>query len=99
MGILNRLLGRPEEDGALWLYVRCSHCGATVRVRINLFNDLSLTEDGGYILRKDILDDKCFQLMRAELRFDSKRRVISRDIEGGEFITQDEYETMGPSSG
>ncbi len=92
MGILDRLLGRSAQANVLWLYVRCKRCGAKVRVRINLFNDLSVTDTGGYILRKDILDDKCFQLMRAELSFDSKRRLISRGIEGGEYIAREEYE-------
>jgi hypothetical protein len=97
MGFLDRLLGRSGDKSVLWLYVRCSRCGAKVRVRVNLFNDLSITENGGYILRKEILDNKCFQLMRAELRFDSKRRLISRDIDGGEFITEAEYEAPNPS--
>jgi hypothetical protein len=97
MGFLQRLLGGSAENNVLWFYVRCHHCGAKVRVRVNLFNDLSITEDGGYILRKEILDDKCFRLMRAEVRFDSRRRVISREIEGGEFITREEYEALEPS--
>jgi len=97
MGFLDRLLGRSGDKSVLWLYVRCSRCGAKVCVRVNLFNDLSITENGGYILRKEILDNKCFQLMRAELRFDSKRRLISRDIDEGEFITEAEYEAPNPS--
>jgi len=92
MRMLDRLLSSPAQNGALWLYVRCGHCGAKVRVRVNLINDLSASDDGGYILRKDILDDKCFRLMRAEVRFDSRRRVSSRTIEGGEFITREEYQ-------
>jgi hypothetical protein len=62
-------------------------------VRVNLITDLSLDDEGGYILRKEMLDDKCFQVMHAELRFDGKRRLLSRHIEGGEFIIRDVYET------
>jgi hypothetical protein len=75
----------------LWLYVRCHKCGAKVRVRVNLANDPSLDDEGGYILRKDIMDSKCYQLMHAQVRFDEHRRVISREIEGGEFISEEEY--------
>ena len=93
MGFLDKLFGRSSERGVLWLYVRCGNCGANVRVRVNLYNDLSQADEGGYILRKEIMDSKCYQLMHAELHFDSRRRVISRDISGGEFITKEEYES------
>jgi len=91
--ILDRLLGSPAHNSALWFYVRCGHCGAKVRIRVGLIDDLSALDHGGYILRKEILDDKCFTLIRAEVRFDSRRRVISRSIEGGEFISREQYET------
>jgi hypothetical protein len=97
MGFLDRLFGRSLEKGVLWLYVRCDKCGAKVRVRVNLYNDLSLTDDGGYILRKEIMDNQCYQLMHAELRFDGGRRVTSRDVSGGEFITKEEYESTDES--
>lgn len=97
MGFLDRLFGRSSEKGVLWFYVRCNKCGANVRVRVNLYNDLSLTDDGGYILRKEIMDNQCYQLMHAELRFDGRRRVTSRDISGGEFITKEEYESTDES--
>ena len=90
MGFLGKLLGKPIEDSALWLYVRCNKCGARARVRVSLANDLSMEEDG-YILRKEIMDNRCFQLMHAELRFDERRRVISRMVTGGEFISAEEW--------
>ena len=90
MGFLSKLLGKPIEDSALWLYVRCNKCGARARVRVSLANDLSMEEDG-YILRKEIMDNRCFHLMHAELRFDERRRVISRKLTGGEFISAEEW--------
>ncbi len=101
MDFLRRLLRagdhRPADD-ALHLYVRCSHCGAPVHVRINLRNDL-LAEYGddlveGYRLIKEIMDDRCFRLMRAELVFDRNRRELERTITGGAFITREEYERL-----
>jgi hypothetical protein len=100
MDFLRRLFGgeRHPADDALHLYVRCSHCGAPVHVRINLRNDL-LAEYGddlveGYRLIKEIMDDRCFRLMRAELVFDRNRRELERTIAGGEFITCEEYERL-----
>jgi hypothetical protein len=71
--------------------VRCNKCGAKVRVRISLANDLSMDDHGSYVLRKEIMDNQCLQLMRAELHFDERRRVLSRELSGGEFITEKEW--------
>ncbi len=91
--MFHRLSAPSSERTVLWLYARCGQCGAKVRVRIDLYNDLSWTDDGGYILRKEIMDNRCYRLMNAVLRFDNARRVASREISGGEFITKDEYES------
>lgn len=89
---------KASTDDALHLYVRCARCGSPVHIRIDPRNDLS-AEYGddtveGYRLIKEIMDSKCFRLMRAELTFDRNRRELSRTIEGGEFITREEYEQL-----
>ncbi len=97
MGFLKRLFGggSPSADRGLHLYIRCKRCGAPVHVRIDTSNDLSGAEEGdGYFVAKEVMDDRCFRLMRAELEFDENRREIARRIEGGEFITADEYEAL-----
>lgn len=93
MSLLQKLFAPSSERNVLWLYVRCDQCDAKVRVRIDLYNDLSWTDDGGYILRKEIMDSQCYRLMNAVLRFDNARCVTSCEISGGEFITKDEYES------
>lgn len=97
MGILDRVksvLASPGGDAnALWLYVRCGCCGTPVAVRVDLRNEPSIDyENGGYILHKEIMDSKCFTLMRAVVRFDDQRNVIDRSIDKGAFITREEYE-------
>ncbi len=83
----------PQDPNILWLYVRCKRCGTPLAVRVDLRNDPSHDyETGGYILRKEIMDDKCFALMRAELHFDKQHNIVDRKIEQGEFITREEYE-------
>lgn len=98
MGIFNCMksvfASSPGGDpNALWLYVRCARCGTPVAVRVDLHNEPSIDyENGGYILRKEIMDSKCFTLMRAVVRLDDKRSVVERTIDKGEFITREEYE-------
>jgi hypothetical protein len=104
MGFLNSLksiFSAPAsgDPNALWLYVKCKRCGSPVAVRVDLRNDPSHDDESdGYILRKEIMDDKCFTLMRAELRFDARRNVIEQTIDKGEFITQEEYEQLKMSN-
>lgn len=100
MNFLRKLFGGPQTptDNALHLYVRCANCNSPVHVRINPANDLSAeygeSEVAGYQLRKEIMDAKCFRIMRAELDFDRNRRELSRTISGGEFITKEAYDLL-----
>jgi hypothetical protein len=81
------------DANVLWLYVRCARCGTPVAVRVDLRNEPSIDyENGGYILHKEIMDSRCFTLMRALVRFDDKHRVIERTIDKGALITREEYE-------
>ncbi len=101
MNFLRRLFGgndnNREHDGAIHVYVECGRCHAVVHVRVDPRNDL-MPEYGdgddltGYRLIKEIMDSRCFRLMRAEIEYDVRRREINRTIEGGAFITRDEYE-------
>ncbi len=98
MDFFNRIksafAGGGVSSPILWLYVQCNKCGTPVAVRVNLFNDPSIDDQGGYILRKEIMDNKCFRLMSAELRLDDSRRIKDQTIEGGKFITRQQYEQL-----
>lgn len=107
MGFLRKLkdaiLGSQGEktgdpDG-IYLYVRCSKCGDTLRVRADKRHDLQRDYDTGeYVLHKEMMDNSCFNLMQATVRFDASYTIIAREIERGTFITRAEYEASQPSS-
>lgn len=92
------LSATPTETETLGLYVRCDKCGEAIGTRIHLRNDPSpLYGEGGqgaaYLVRKTLMGSKrCFQPIVVELVFDANRKVIAREITGGQFITQEEYE-------
>ncbi len=103
MGILKNLKslfspsggGSGGDSNAMWLYVRCKRCGAPLAVRVDLRNEPSPDYDsGGYVLRKEMMDSKCFQLMRAEVHLDAAHHVTEQTIENGEFISKEEYEKL-----
>ena len=101
---LRALFGQPSSSArtptaandpdALWLHFRCSKCGATVRVRAHRRNDVNRIDEGpgDYLLCKEVMDSKCFQLMRAEVYLDASYRLVTAHVEGGELITAEEYE-------
>jgi hypothetical protein len=94
--ISSLLQGGEAPDDALTFYVRCNRCGEKLRIRVDKRHDLTPDyERGGYFLRKEVMDSRCFQLMYAELRFDENHNIVSRDISGGKFITPEEYESEG----
>ena len=98
MGLLDRLTSlfssKPskEADDAVHLYVECGRCKSKVHVRLDKRHDISHGEGGGYFVRKEIMDSKCFRLMAAEITFDAAYRIQSQEIQGGRLISREEYE-------
>ena len=95
MGIFRRLFGRgePHDPDAIWLYVRCDYCGQKLKIRVDRRFDLRTDfEEGGYKLDKEIMDGTCFSLMMARIRFDSGQNIVSQELEGGTFISREEFE-------
>jgi len=68
---------------------RCNRCGEILTARIDLGNDLSRADDGGFIVRKTLMgngENRCFQRLEITLHFDEKRNVTDREISGGTFV-------------
>ena len=93
MGFLKRLFGGKEpyvDTQGVYFYVRCDNCEAVVRLRANKQHDL-LREAGGYAWHKTIVDSKCFRPMRTVVQLDSGFNVTDAEIEGGHYISEEEY--------
>lgn len=95
MNWLSKLFGtsNPSNDeDVLWLYVQCNRCGAKVEVRVDRRNEVSADyESGGFVLHKEMMDSKCFQLMHAEIHYDAQLHVTGQTVTNGKFITREEY--------
>ena len=80
-------------DLSYWYTVRCKRCGEEIKARIDMRNDLSIdydANDGSYYCRKVIIGDGyCFQQIEVQMRFNSKRQLVDRQITGGEFVNQE----------
>ena len=104
MASLGRLLGGlfgkgggEPRDNAYYYYVRCGKCGEAIRVRVDRANDLAQDFEGagdnpsGYTATKGVVGKKCFRTISLTLQFDGARRETSRSIDGGDFISAEEY--------
>ena len=100
---LSSLLSPPSGDKrSLWLYVKCEKCGEVLKGRVDLYNDLSIQykESGGgtiYYCRKVFVgSNRCYRPIEVELTFDKNRRLVDKEIIGGEFVTEEDYLTINP---
>ena len=99
---LQRAFARPSGEAApahlTWLYIRCAKCGTIFRVGVNMRTDVmnNYADPGSnipaYSLMKDAMDSRCFNPIRIAVHYDHQMREINREIQGGEFVTQEQYE-------
>ena len=84
----------PAEDSSsrfITFTVKCKRCGEEIQVKVRKDSDLSrVFEDEGpqgaeYFLRKEILGEKCNNLIYIDVYFGPGLNIISREIKGGEF--------------
>ncbi len=94
--IRNLFSGSGQGDATgIYFYVKCGKCGAPVKIRADRRHDLQRDFDsGGYVLHKEVMDGTCYQLFYFEVRFDARYNVVEREIEGGEFITEEAYRSL-----
>ncbi len=92
-GLFQKLFGggaTASSPEGLFLNVRCKACGEEFRLFINKSTDLTQNfgEGGGvsYSLNKEIVGGLCRNLIHVKMRFDGQKRLLSREIENGEFI-------------
>jgi hypothetical protein len=90
--------GGESGDKGIYYYVKCAKCGEKIRVRVDPANDLAQEfDDGGdnpsgYSATKGVVGKQCFRPIRVTIRYDRGTRESSRSIEGGDFITREEFE-------
>lgn len=93
MGFLKKLFsGTPaKRDKRYYVFqIKCNRCGEIIEGRVDLDNDLSVEfeEDREvFHVRKGLIgNNRCFQQMEVELKFDSERQLIEQRVTGGEFV-------------
>lgn len=103
---LTNVFGSPGggDNRSYWIYARCNRCGEKIRTRVDLSNDLSLNYEGEhttYFARKVLIgEQRCFERIEVLLTFDDNRKLINKEINGGQFISEEQFfeeeETANP---
>ena len=90
MGFLKKLFGGGTASSSSDFYtfnVKCDRCGETIEGKVNMSNDLSLDDEGGYFVRKVLMGGgRCFQQIEVTFKFDASRGLQDRQISGGTFV-------------
>ena len=91
MGFLKNLFsgGSSKSEKRYYTFqVRCNRCGEIIEGRVDLDNDLSLDYEGDntvYFVRKGLIgNNRCFQQIEVELKFDSSRQLMEQNVTGGQ---------------
>jgi hypothetical protein len=89
--------GGGQDEAGQWVYVRCRRCGEVIRTRIDLRNDLSMRDEGGYVAQKTLVgNQRCFERIEISLIFDDNRRLVGQEATRGEFVTAEAYAAGAP---
>jgi hypothetical protein len=82
----------PSSDG-FHLNVRCSECGEQFNLFINKSYELmqNFEADGSvtYALKKEVYGVGCKNRIYVNMKFDGGKKLISREIENGEYIEKE----------
>ncbi len=103
---LSALFSGPASAGdaySHYYYVRCRRCREIIKARIDLRNDLSSEYGEGadgvsYRYRKVLIGrGRCFEQIEVTMTFDARRKILSKEVTGGEFVTEEEYNQQAAS--
>lgn len=100
MNFFKRLFGGVGSGGddGLYLYIRPDRCDEIVRLRINVMNDLSYTDDQkGLFAHKVVRGTKCFTPVEVDLHFNLQRKLVDTQITGGTIVTEADWQAWQAS--
>jgi hypothetical protein len=94
---IGSLFSSLEDKRNFWFYVQCDFCKEVIKGRIDMQNDLSLKfseakDEPVFYCRKVMVGNKrCFRPIEVEFYFDSRRKLVDRQIHGGKFVEFDDH--------
>ncbi len=88
-------LAEPHDPHGLYFYLTCDRCGAPVMIRADKRYDLQRDgKHGGFLLRKEVMDGRCFTPFFITVRLDGRYRIVEQTGDGGSFISWEAYKAL-----
>jgi len=85
----------PKDRNLIPIYLSDKKCNEKIKVLVRKTYDIhSLYEEEGeaaYRLNKVVICNKCYNKINLSIDFDRNYNIIKKTIEGGNFITEEEY--------
>lgn len=102
MGFFSKLFGafqgKPPtgNDRYIPIYVLSNRCHEPIAGHIDMMNEISLDDENkaSYYTRKVLHSsgkDRCFAQVEVEVWFDSHKRIVRQEVQGGRWLTSEEY--------
>lgn len=93
MSFLQKLFGFSRPASRYYEFrVKCKRCSEVLDGRVDLYNDPSLEFEESktfYFCRKVLMGSgPCYQQVEATFKFDENRKVLERQVAGGEFVEE-----------
>lgn len=91
--------GKTGGDSGLYVYVRLEKAREIVRIRLAPEHELNWDDETNtFVTRKSIIGPETFARADAVFRFDSAKKLIGAEIDGGESVTEEDWRQYVASS-
>jgi hypothetical protein len=96
MGFFKGLFSTNRNNNIINIFLKDNKCGHKIRVVLRKSYDIQRVYDdqdqeAAFMINKLIICDKCFNKINIDIKFDKRYNILSRKIDNGEFITEEEY--------
>ncbi len=83
-----------DEKDALVVYIKCNKCGYTMKKRILKSRDFVVSYDGNaaVVIDKLYVCDRCYNQIKVNAGFKRSYKPVYFEIDGGSFVSKEEYE-------
>jgi len=95
---ISEIFKSSGDDRNYWFYVQCDHCKEVLKGRVDMHNHLSIKYGEGkrghtYYCRKVMIgSNRCYRQIEVEFAFDGRRKLVDRQINGGVFVTEADFQ-------
>jgi len=85
---------KDPTDSGIWVYAKCLKCDNVLNIHVDPSTDLirGFSEsEPPYSLHKETVDDKCYNTIIIDIKYDDNYHPLEKNISGAEFINAEEF--------